>query len=957
MAFKPIQIVINAKDNASAVFSSLQAKVAAVGAAIATYFGISAFAGVVKGAADFEQAMSRVQAATGATGKEMAALTKAAEDAGANTKFTSTEAAGALENLAKAGLNASEAIETLPAVLNLAQAGDIGLAESSELVTKAVMGMGLAFTEAGRVADVLALGANATNTSVLGLAQALSYAAPVAQSLGLSLESTVAIIGKFADAGIDASRAGTALNSILSQFSNPAGKFREELTAIGITTGDFEKALHQLAAAGPVGAKAILSVGQEAGPALRALLNQGMPALDELKRKLDDAAGSAAATAKVMQNNLNGSLSGLASAWDTVKNALGTPVLPVLKEGVDQLAAAFRNAVADGTVQRFGESIATAMRQGIQFVREFLGTVDFTVVIARMQQFADDTNASLTRVGEYATNAGNALKLAWGVMATGSNVVLGVIYGIGEAFAGVLSNIQAGTAKMYEYLSKFTFGELSRQYKEMAASVRETSEATWAASEALAAKSKQAFADAAASAELAQEGWDGVTAAVSGAKDATDTWALAVANAAAEIERSGKAQAAANVQAQATKKAAEDQAVAANAAKEAIAQLRAEYDALVSSGSLTEAGNKLAEINERLRETAKVGRDSAEELEGAFRNLGLQTTKDLNDVADKTSKAWDTLTAQGVRSAAVLREAFAAYANAAMAAAERQGDAAVAITKNILAAKAAAAGLSIEADRGGQIIVKSMRDAEEATARVGRAAGTAAGGYRDMAAAAALAAANAKALQAIYDRHRLDDGKDKYKVGDGSDLIGKSRDIRYAAINETDINQQIAQRYGEEAVGEELARKAWELRMQLQAYQTNYGNARSAQSLLEQRNIAAELDRVERLLNDVLNGKEPGGGRSGTSAGGGGSGTGNTPGGARTPGGGGLQSGGRGAGGSGGGAGTGSGGGGGISPGLSGPQQPAPQFNFVINANGINDPVKLAKLLEPELQRIAALKR
>ena len=93
-------------------------------AAIATYFGINAFAGVVRGAADLETAMSRVQAATGATGQEMQALRKAAEDAGANTKFTSTEAAGALENLAKAGLSAQDSIAALPAVLNLAQAGD-----------------------------------------------------------------------------------------------------------------------------------------------------------------------------------------------------------------------------------------------------------------------------------------------------------------------------------------------------------------------------------------------------------------------------------------------------------------------------------------------------------------------------------------------------------------------------------------------------------------------------------------------------------------------------------------------------------------------------------------------------------------------------------------------------------------------------------------------------------------
>lgn len=954
MAFKPIEILINAKDNASAVFSSLQTKVVAVGAAIATYFGISAFAGVVRGAADFEAAMSRVQAATGATAQEMQALRKASEDAGANTKFTSVEAAGALENLAKAGLNATEAIQTLPAVLNLAQAGDIGLAESSELVTKAVSGMGLAFSEAGRVADVLALGANATNTSVLGLAQALSYAAPVANSLGLSLESTVAIIGKFADAGIDASRAGTALNSILSQFSNPAGKFREELTAIGITTGDFEKALRQLAAAGPAGQKAILAVGQEAGPALRALLNQGVGALDDLTAKLRDAAGSAAATAKVMEENLNGSLSGLASAWDTVKNTLGTPVLPVLKQGVDQLAAAFRNAVADGTVTRFGETIATAFKTGIQFVRDFLATVDFTAVLARMQAFATSANETFVKVGEYATNAGNTIKLAYGVMSAGVNAVLTAIYGIGSVFAEVAANVMAGVAKLREGLASITFGELSESFKLAAEDARSMAEGFGAAAQAMRDKATQALQDTADAAQTARTGFEGLAGITTETAAATDLWAVAVANAAAEIERSGKAQGEANAQAQAAKTAAEGQTVAAKANAEAVATLRAEYENLVSSGNLQAAAEKLEEINGKLRETPAAAQEAAEKIEGAFRNLGMQTTQALDEAAAKTSAAWDTLTASGVRSAAVLREAFAKYANDAIAAAERQGEAAVAITRQILAAKAAAAGLSLDVDRSGQIIVRSMRDAEEATQRVGRAAGTAAGGFRDMAAAAAQAAANAKALEKIYDKYRLTEGgdKDKNTVGDGSDLIGKSRDIRYAGINDTDINQQIAQRYGEEAVDEELAKKAFQLRMQLQAYQTNYGNARSAQSLLEQRNIAAELDRVERLLAQVLEDKKKDD-RDRPASGAGGNGSSMSGGGSRGSGSGtSFQSGGRG--GSGGGAGSGSGGGGGLSTGISGPP---PQVSIVINANGVNDPAKLAKLLEPELRRMTALAR
>ena len=88
-----------------------------------------------------------------------------------------------------------------------------GTSTRSVAGTRTEAGMGAAVSGAGRIADVLAMGANASNTSVRGLAEALSYAAPSAPSLGLSLEQTVAYIGKFADAGIDASRAGTALNA------------------------------------------------------------------------------------------------------------------------------------------------------------------------------------------------------------------------------------------------------------------------------------------------------------------------------------------------------------------------------------------------------------------------------------------------------------------------------------------------------------------------------------------------------------------------------------------------------------------------------------------------------------------------------------------------------------------------------------------------------------------------
>ena len=712
MAMKPIEILINAKDNASAVFDGLKARVMAVGVAILSYFGVQAFAGAVKGAADFEQAMSRVQAATGATAAEMAQLRKASEDAGANTKFTSTEAAGALENLAKAGLSAKDAIAALPAVLNLAQAGDIELGTASEFLTKAVMGMGLAFTDAGRVADVLALGANATNTSVTGLAEALSYAAPVANSLGVSLESTVAIIGKFADAGIDASRAGTALNSIMSQFGDPASKFRQELGAAGITTSNFETALHQLAKAGPTGAKAINAVGQEAGPALRALLNQGMGALDDLTAKLKNAEGSAAATAKVMQDNLNGSLSGLSSAWDTLKNALATPVLPVLKDGVDQLASAFKSAVSDGTIGRFGEAIAASFQAGIKWVREFAALVDFKQVKADLRAFADRTGEVFTQIGEYASNAGNIVKTVYGVMSAGTNVVLGNIYALGSGFATIASGIQSGLAALYEASSKVTFGALSQQYKAIAAEIRVSSDATAAAAQTLSDKSRAAFLSVADGAQLARDGFTGLTGGMAAAKPAADASAQAIAGVAQQLQAAAEKNATA-------RKATEDKKDADVAATDAVRQLKDEYAALVASGNLQAAAEKIKDINKALQATpaaakdsVKAAQDAAKLTAEAFEALGISSQASLKLVASSAKVYYERIKADGTSTAADLSNAFKAYAEKAIAA--NNG-----VATETIKSEAAMRGLEIQTDSAGKSVVKAMGEGQAAAAKLG----------------------------------------------------------------------------------------------------------------------------------------------------------------------------------------------------------------------------------------------
>ncbi len=710
MALKPIQILINAKDDASAVFDRLQTRIAAFAAVVLGYLGFQAFAGWIKGGADLEQALSRVQAATNATVQEMAALRKATLDA-ANDKrfnFTQLEAAGALENLAKAGLSVKDAIATLPAAMQLARAGDIELAASAEYLTKIVTGLGLSFSESGRVADVLAKGANATNTSVTGLAQALSYAAPLANTLGLGLETTVAIIGKFADAGIDASRAGTALNSILAQFSDPASKFRTELAAAGITTVNFEQALHELAAAGPRGQRAIAAVGQEAGPALRALLNQGVGKLDELKKALQDASGSAADTAAVMQNNLNGALAGLRTAWDTVVNALTTPVLPVLKQGVDQLTGALRTAVADGTIGKFGNALASAFQGAIKWASGFLASVDFAQLTAKVQAFADRASEVLDSFAQKAQTTASIAQTAWGVIVAGLGTLQAAMFKIAEGMANMVSGVLGGVATIIDGLSKITFGDLSAAFKAAAEEVRLSAEATGAVADAFGVKAGEAFDRAAEGAQAARDGFAGLIDGATASSTAAAATKAAFTDMAASLAAAGES---AQVAGQKAAGAGEAQKAAAATARAEVERLRAEYAKAIETGNLQLAAEKMQELTAATRaavaaaqDNKKAQEDAALALQAAFARAGVQTKAELESLAATALRDFEMIRDSGQATANGVGEAWKRAAEAAIAAGNG-------VAPGWVQAQAAMRGFEVVLDSAGRATVR-LRDAQ-----------------------------------------------------------------------------------------------------------------------------------------------------------------------------------------------------------------------------------------------------
>lgn len=295
--------------------------------------GISAALVVMKSFSiikNFSQEMSTLSAITGATGAQFDELRDKAKELGASTRFSATQAAAGMTFLARAGFDADESITAIGSTLNLAQSGGLGLAEAADIASNVLKGFRLEADDTVRVVDTLARVANLSNTNVSQLGEAMSYVAPIAAGLGISVEETAAAIGALSDAGIQSSRAGTGLKRILTELESPSAKATAVFKDLGIRTDELQvsqvglvAALARLRKEGITAAQSIEAFGLIAGPALEVLnnsiVNGELPITDAILNATNTAEGFA----KIMDDNLNGAVLSAVSAFEALVIAFG----------------------------------------------------------------------------------------------------------------------------------------------------------------------------------------------------------------------------------------------------------------------------------------------------------------------------------------------------------------------------------------------------------------------------------------------------------------------------------------------------------------------------------------------------------------------------------------------------------------------------------------------------------
>ncbi|MBU6287595.1 MAG: phage tail tape measure protein [Chloroflexi bacterium] len=274
---------------ATAIASKVDQAFLAVGAAAA---GIAASSAIVGSA--FDAQITRVATLAGATGAELEALTAAARRMGADSKFSASQAAQAMEALAAAGFSVAETIAGTEAALALAAASGGDLATATSLVASTLNQFGLDASESARLADVFAVATNSSALNLEGLAEAMSYAGTVGATFGYSVEETAAAVAMFSNLGLDASRAGTALRMSLSAAANVSGPAADALARYGLTAKDispelksFGEILKTVGTAGITTADALKIFGQEAGGALATLAQQSVAANQDVTKSFD----------------------------------------------------------------------------------------------------------------------------------------------------------------------------------------------------------------------------------------------------------------------------------------------------------------------------------------------------------------------------------------------------------------------------------------------------------------------------------------------------------------------------------------------------------------------------------------------------------------------------------------------------------------------------------------------
>ncbi len=394
----------------------------------------------VKTAADFEAAMSQVAATMGKTKDDVKGLSKLAQQMGATTAFSASEAAEGINILAMAGLNATQISDSLGTVLDLAAAGAIDMGSSASYIVGAVKGFGDEMKHASTYADLMAKGATLANTDVAALGEAISFGAATAAGYSQSADSMTLSLLRLAEQNVIGQTAATSLNRAMTDLYAPVPAAKKALDSLGISAynadgsaRDFNIVVDELSGA-------LKGMSEQQANALKNTIftTNGMNAFNkmtastskrvkELQKGLGGSGGSAAQQAKTQLDNLNGQLTILKSAIEATAITIGNKLLPYVTKAVGWAQAAFEriNSLNDAQVDNIIKWAGIAAAAG-----------PVLMIFGKIVTAVGSATKAFGTVVRTVANFGGIM----GVITSPAGIVVGVLAAIAAAAVLIIKN-------------------------------------------------------------------------------------------------------------------------------------------------------------------------------------------------------------------------------------------------------------------------------------------------------------------------------------------------------------------------------------------------------------------------------------------------------------------------------------------------------------------------------------
>lgn len=280
---------------------------------------ITVFANVIRDAGrrvvEFDQSTQNLAAILGKSREEITPLVEAAKELGARSAFTASQVADLQIELAKLGFNQQEILDATESIGQFAIATEADVPRAAALAGSALRAFGLEASEASRVASVLAVSTTKSALDFSKLENALSTVAPVAKTFGFEIEETVALLGSLANAGFDASSAGTATRNILLNLADSGGELAQRLGGSVRTFDELIPALIKLREEG-VDLNEILGLTSVRTAAAFSQFLEGAESASELRDSITDVEAELAQLADQRLDTVRGGMLQLSSAFE-----------------------------------------------------------------------------------------------------------------------------------------------------------------------------------------------------------------------------------------------------------------------------------------------------------------------------------------------------------------------------------------------------------------------------------------------------------------------------------------------------------------------------------------------------------------------------------------------------------------------------------------------------------------